>query len=84
VERQSPEVLAATVNSCIDECPDAEIPLAVVAATIERLKGAAWHAADIRHVELVVHKILVGLVAVDKSGHVEITVPVTNPAAKAT
>jgi hypothetical protein len=53
--------LSSAIRNCLEECRQAESPLPVIAATMDRLRKQDWHEADVKRVEAVVRKVLVGV-----------------------
>jgi hypothetical protein len=66
LERQTALALSSAIRTCLEQCRQSEAPLTVIAETVERLRAADWHEADVLRVEAVVRKVLVGVLVVDE------------------
>jgi hypothetical protein len=61
LERQSALALSTAIRTCLEDCHQATSPLSAIAETVDRLRAAGWHEADVQRVEAVCRKVLVGV-----------------------
>jgi hypothetical protein len=56
----------AVVNECFQACYRSRSPVNELATRVEALARRGWEEADVRHVELAVLRLLVGMMSDDK------------------